>query len=57
MKEEKREAIIDLLINKAALKQDIADYSEGVFESFKVVVEDELKELAPLRALRNPFRP
>ena len=46
VKEEKREAIIDLLINKAALKQDIADYSEGVFESFKVVVEDELKELA-----------
>lgn len=44
-KHERREAIIDLLVNKAALKQDIADYSEGVFESFKVVVQDEIKEL------------
>ncbi|GAB5418487.1 MAG: hypothetical protein Crog4KO_02450 [Crocinitomicaceae bacterium] len=44
-KHERREAIIDLLLNRAALKQDIADYSEGVFESFKVVVQDELKEL------------
>lgn len=44
-KHERREAIIDLLINKAAMKQDIADFSEGVFESFKVVVQDELMEL------------
>lgn len=44
-KHERREAIIDLLLNKAAMKQDVADYSEGVFESFKVVVQDELKEL------------
>jgi len=44
-KHERREAIVDLLLNKAAMKQDIADYSEGVFESFKVVVQDELKEL------------
>lgn len=41
----RREAIIDLLVNKAALKQDIADYSEGVFESFKIVVQDEINEL------------
>ena len=27
------------------MKQDIADYSEGVFESFKVVVQDEIAEL------------
>ncbi len=44
-KDERREGIIDLLINKAAVKQDIADYSEGVFNSFKVVVENELDEL------------
>jgi hypothetical protein len=44
-KHERREEIIDLLVNKAALKQDIADYSEGVFESFKIVVQDEVKEL------------
>ena len=44
-KHERREAIVDLLVNKAAMKQDIADYSEGVFESFKVVVQDEVKEL------------
>ena len=44
-KDERREGVIDLLINKAAMKQDIADYSEGVFESFKVVVESELSEL------------
>lgn len=44
-KKERREGVIDLLINKAALKQDVADYSEGVFESFKVVVKDELREL------------
>ena len=42
---EKREHIIDLLINKAALKQDVADYSEGVLESFKHVVQNELEEL------------
>ncbi len=44
-KHERREAIIDLLLNRAALKQDVADYSEGVFESFKVVVQDEIEEL------------
>lgn len=43
--EEKRQAIIDLLINKAAVKQDIADYSEEVLKSFNDVVIDELKKL------------
>lgn len=37
-----RDGIIDLLLNKAAMKQDIADYSEKVFEQFKVVMQDEL---------------
>ncbi|MDX2361219.1 MAG: hypothetical protein QNK23_10460 [Crocinitomicaceae bacterium] len=44
-KNENREGIIDLLLNKSAMKQDIADYAQGVFSSFKVVVEDELNEL------------
>jgi hypothetical protein len=43
--DEKREAIIDLLINKAALKQDIADYSEEILASFKNVADNELGEL------------
>ncbi len=42
---EKRDKVIDLLINKAALKQDVADYSEKVFAQFKLVVQDELKQL------------
>lgn len=37
-----RDGIIDLLLNKAAMKQDIADYSEKVFEEFKTVMQDEL---------------
>ncbi|PHR31492.1 MAG: hypothetical protein COA38_07815 [Fluviicola sp.] len=40
-----REGIIDLLLNKAAMKQDIADYSEKVFDRFKVVMLDELETL------------
>ena len=43
--EELRNEIVDLLINKAAVKQDVADYSEAVLERFKVVAQDELKEL------------
>ena len=43
--EEKREHIIDLLLNKAALKQDIADYSETVLDQFKTVTHSELEEL------------
>ena len=41
----KRGDIIDLLINKAALKQDIADYSESVLASFKRIVQKELAEI------------
>lgn len=37
-----RDGIIDLLLNKSAMKQDIADYSEQVFEHFKRVMADEL---------------
>ena len=44
-KEEKRADIIDLLINKAAMKQDIADYSEEVVASFKRIVQDEIAEI------------
>lgn len=40
-----REKIIDLLLNKSALKQDIADYSESVLAEFKEVVQEELDEL------------
>lgn len=40
-----RDGIIDLLINKAAVKQDIADYSEEVLASFKRIMEKELVEL------------
>ena len=44
-KEEKRAVIIDLLINKAAMKQDIADYSVEVFSSFKRILQDEISEI------------
>ena len=40
-----RDGIIDLLLNKAAMKQDIADYSEKVFESFKEITKNELETL------------
>ena len=40
-----RDGIIDLLLNKAAVKQDIADYSEDVFEHFKQITTDELDTL------------
>lgn len=43
--DKKREEIIDLLLNKAALKQDIADFSEQVFSEFKTVMKGELEEL------------
>ena len=42
---ERRNDLIDLLINKAALKQDIADYSEKVLERFKVIIQKELELL------------
>ena len=40
-----RDGVINLLLNKAAMKQDIADYSEKIFDHFKVIMEDELKTL------------
>ena len=43
--EVRRAKIVDLLINKAALKQDVADYSEKVMDRFKKVVEGELDTL------------
>lgn len=40
-----RDGILDLLLNKAAMKQDIADYAEDVFEHFKDITKDELSVL------------
>ena len=40
-----REGIIDLLLNKSAMKQDIADYSEKVFSHCKEIMSDELSIL------------
>lgn len=37
-----RDKIIDLLLNKAALKQDVADYSESIMQLFKEVANEEL---------------
>lgn len=45
MKEEQRNAIIDLLLNKSAMKQDIADYSKKVFDLFEQQVQLELDEI------------
>ena len=44
--EKRREKVIDLLLNKAALKQDIADYSEEVMCSFKRIAQEELEILS-----------
>ncbi len=40
-----RDGIINLLLTKAAMKQDIADYSEGIFEQFKISMQEELNLL------------
>lgn len=45
MAENLREEIIDLLVNKAAIKQDIADYSEEVFALFKQEINNEIEAL------------
>ena len=37
-----RSKIIDLLINKAAIKQDVADYSESILELFKKAIQNEI---------------
>ncbi len=44
--QDQRGEIIDLLLNKAALKQDVADFSEEVLEQFKIVVKEELETLS-----------
>ena len=47
MEENKQRAeIVDLLLNKSAMKQDIADYSEKVLASFKNIAKEELDVLS-----------
>ncbi len=43
--EENRKIILDLLLNKSALKQNIADDCEKVFKEFKEVITNELSSL------------
>jgi hypothetical protein len=43
--EENRKVILDLLLNKSALKQNIADDCEKIFAEFKAVVKRELEAL------------
>ncbi|MFM7662091.1 MAG: hypothetical protein ACKO6A_05465 [Bacteroidota bacterium] len=43
--DQNREAILNLLTSKSALKQDVAGDSEKVFESFKQIIISELEEL------------
>lgn len=43
--EDRKDKIVDLLINKAAVKQDVADYSEGVFNTFKEAALELVDEL------------
>ena len=45
-KSDLRSGIVDLLVNKAAVKQDVADYSEKVLNAFKVAVNNELTALS-----------
>lgn len=40
-----RKIILDILLNKSALKQDIADDCEKIFTEFKAVINTELEEL------------
>lgn len=42
---ENRKIILDILLNKSALKQDIADDCEKIFTEFKTVINNELTEL------------
>ncbi|MCE2713127.1 MAG: hypothetical protein LW688_11405 [Cryomorphaceae bacterium] len=42
---ENRQAIVNLLVNKAALKQDIAEDVKEVFAMFKRVIGEELSSL------------
>jgi hypothetical protein len=43
--EENRKIILDLLLNKSALKQNIADDCEKIFMEFKSVIQKELEAL------------
>lgn len=43
--EENRKAILDLLLNKAALKQDIAEDVTEIFKMFKATIKEELESL------------
>ena len=43
--EEARASIVRLLTSKAAVKQDIADYSESVLDRFKKVLNEEIEAL------------
>jgi hypothetical protein len=43
--EQNRQAILDLLLNKAALKQDVAQDVKDVFAMFKKAIESELSAL------------
>jgi hypothetical protein len=45
MKENKRQTILNLLLNKAALKQDIYADTKRVFLDFKRVMQEEVNEL------------
>jgi hypothetical protein len=46
--EENRKAILDLLLHKAALKQNIADDSEKIFLIFKDTIKKEIEALSKL---------
>ena len=53
-KKDVRSKIIDLLINKAAVKQDVADFSEGILELFKKAVKnDDLWKLLDVLASQH----
>ena len=43
--DENRKIILDLLLNKSALKQDIADDCENIFQVFKTTIKEEIEAL------------
>lgn len=43
--EENRKIILDLLLNKSALKQNIADDCEKIFKEFKILINKEISAL------------
>ena len=43
--EKNRQAILDLLLSKAALKQDIAEDVKAIFTLFKITIKEELESL------------